>query len=133
MQKGCCVYVCKFDVYWRHICCNILSSMSANQGRNEVRCHPGQEASLAPPCSNLRSFGSKPTVLKKYLWHRLDISAPPAVIRRPHIGLAPWKVCPPCLLLNGLPKNLCLWRTVVLYNVCTPRQPWITNLQFLSH
>jgi len=29
------------------------------QGRNEARWRPGQEASLAPPCSNLRSFGSK--------------------------------------------------------------------------
>jgi len=26
------------------------------QGRNEVRWCPGQEAGLAPPCSNLRSF-----------------------------------------------------------------------------
>jgi len=32
------------------------------QGRNEVRWRPGQEASLALPCSNLRSFGSKCTV-----------------------------------------------------------------------
>jgi len=37
------------------------------QGRNEVRWCPGQEASLAPPCSNLMSFGSKCTVLKKVL------------------------------------------------------------------
>jgi len=35
---------------------------------NEVRWRPGQDASLAPPCSNLRSFGSKCTALK-YLWH----------------------------------------------------------------
>ena len=35
------------------------------QGRNEVRWRPGQEASSTPPCSNLRSFGSKCTVLKK--------------------------------------------------------------------
>jgi len=35
------------------------------QGRNEVRWRLGQEASLAPPCSNLRSFGSKFSVLKK--------------------------------------------------------------------
>jgi len=35
------------------------------QGRNEVRWRPGQEASLEPPFSNLRSFGSKCTVLKK--------------------------------------------------------------------
>ena len=32
------------------------------QGRHDVRWRPGQEASLAPPCSNLRSFGSKCTV-----------------------------------------------------------------------
>jgi len=35
-----------------------------NQGRNEVRWRPGQDASLAPPYSNLRSFGSECTVLK---------------------------------------------------------------------
>ena len=35
------------------------------QGRNEVRWRPRQEASLAPPCSNLRSFRTKYTVLKK--------------------------------------------------------------------
>jgi len=45
------------------ICCKTHHS----QGRNEARQHPGQEASLAPPCSNLRSFGSKCTVLKKVL------------------------------------------------------------------
>ena len=35
------------------------------QGRNEFRWRPGQEASLASTLSNLRSFGSKCTVLKK--------------------------------------------------------------------
>jgi len=35
------------------------------QGRNEIRWCQGQETSLAPPWSNLRSFGSKCTVLKK--------------------------------------------------------------------
>ena len=39
------------------------------QGRNKVRWHLGQEISLPPLCSNLRSFGSKCTVLKKCLWH----------------------------------------------------------------
>jgi len=34
---------------------------------NEVRWHPGQKASLALPCSNLRFFGSKCTVLNKLL------------------------------------------------------------------
>jgi len=28
-------------------------------GRNKVRWRPGQATSLAPPCSNLSSFGSK--------------------------------------------------------------------------
>ena len=37
------------------------------QGRTEARWRPGQEASLAPPCSNQRSFDSKCTVLKKLL------------------------------------------------------------------
>jgi len=32
------------------------------QERNEFRWRPGQEASLAPPCSNLSSFGSKSAV-----------------------------------------------------------------------
>ena len=36
---------------------------------------PGQEASLAPPCSNLRSFVSKCAVLKKvYLQHCWDMT-----------------------------------------------------------
>ena len=37
------------------------------QGRNEVRWRPGQKASLASLCSNLRSFGSKCTELQKVL------------------------------------------------------------------
>jgi len=32
---------------------------ACSQGRNEVTWRPGQEASLAPPYSHLRSFGSK--------------------------------------------------------------------------
>jgi len=37
------------------------------QGRNEVGWRLRKETSLAPLCSNLRSFGSKCTVLKKVL------------------------------------------------------------------
>jgi len=37
------------------------------QERNEVRWRPGQEASLAPPYSNLRRFGGKCTVLMNVL------------------------------------------------------------------
>jgi len=52
------------------------------QERNEVRWRLAKKTSLALPWSNLRSFGSKCTVLKKCLWHCCDF-LPPAVIRRP--------------------------------------------------
>jgi len=44
---------------------------------------PMQEASLEPPCSNLKSFGSKCTVLKKVLVTLLGLFGAPIVIRRP--------------------------------------------------
>jgi len=48
------------------------SVANANKGHsqwcNEVRWSPGQEASLVPTCSNLRSFGRKCTALKKVLY-----------------------------------------------------------------
>ena len=47
------------------------------QGRNEARWCPEQEASLAPPCSNLKSFGSKCTVLKKVLATLLGLFSAP--------------------------------------------------------
>ena len=61
------------------------------QGRNNVRWRPGQEASFEPPYSNLRPFGSKYTVLKRvgWMWHCWDLLAPPAVIRHSSIDLAP--------------------------------------------
>ena len=46
----------------------VLSTITTyEQGRSEVRWRPGQEASVAPPCVNLSSFGSKCTMLKKVL------------------------------------------------------------------
>jgi len=61
------------------------------QGRNEVRWRLGQEVSLASPCSNLRSFGNKCTVLKS----ACDIVVtfwPPTVIRgkRNCASFPPW-------------------------------------------
>ena len=50
-----------------------------------VRWRLGQEASLAPPCSNLRFFESKCTVLKKVLVTR------PVTRGTRH----PWKIPPP--------------------------------------
>jgi len=49
----------------------------AKTGRNEVRWCPGQEASLAPPCSKLRSFGSKRTVWKEVLVTLLGLFGDP--------------------------------------------------------
>ena len=61
------------------------------QGRNEVRWRPGQEASLAPSCSNLKPFGSKFTVFEEvqYLWHCWDFSPPT-------------ELCPPASLVTTL-------------------------------
>ena len=61
-----------------------------------VRRRQGQEASLAPPCSNLRLFGRKFAVLKKVLVKLLGFSAPLTVIRRPYNDPAPGELCPPC-------------------------------------
>jgi len=44
---------------------------------------PGARSSLAPQCSNLKSFESKCT-WRKNLWYCWDFSARLAVIRRPH-------------------------------------------------
>jgi len=53
------------------------------QGRIEVRCRLGQETSLAPPCSKLRSFGSKCAVLTKKTHTTVGIFRRSPVIRRP--------------------------------------------------
>ena len=71
------------------------------QGCDEDRQRLGQEASLAPPCSNLRSFGKKFTVLKKVLMKLLGLFvapsrhlASPAVIRCPHNHPGPGELSP---------------------------------------
>jgi len=51
------------------------------QGRNQIRQHPGQEASLVSPCLNLRSLGSN-CVLKKVLVTLFGLFGAPAVILR---------------------------------------------------
>jgi len=47
--------------------------IACTQWRNEVRWLSGQEASLAPPCSNLRSSRSKCAVLKEVLVTLLEL------------------------------------------------------------
>jgi len=61
-----------------------------DQGPNEVRWRPGQEASLTPPCSNLSSFESKCIALKKVLVTLLGF------FRARHSHSAPGELCPPC-------------------------------------
>jgi len=69
------------------------------QGRNEVRWRPGQEASLSTPCSNLRYFGSKCSVLKKVLVTILGLFGAPIVTRRPgnRTALATPRCAPVCM------------------------------------
>ena len=77
-------------IWFENVLLNVLGRLSFranllpnNQGCNEIRCHPGQEASLAPSFSNMSFFGSKCTVLKKVLVTLLGLCDAPAVIRRP--------------------------------------------------
>jgi len=44
---------------------------------------PGEEANLAPPCSNLRSFGANVLYWRKYLWHFWDFQALGELFRAP--------------------------------------------------
>jgi len=81
---------------YRVNCCCFFDAAYCSQGRYEVRWRPGHEASLAPPCSNLRSFGSKCIVLKKVLVTLLGLSAPLAVIQSPCSDSAPRELCPLC-------------------------------------
>ena len=89
--------------------------MINNQERNEVRWCPGQEASLAPPCSNLRSFGSKCTILKKVLSTLLGLLEPPqsfsnpTVVRSHHSDSAPGELCPSCPRRYAPVKNIVNW------------------------
>jgi len=76
--------------------CFARDTVACQQERNEVRWRPGQEASLAPPCSNLGSFGTKCTVLKKVLVTLLGLIGALAVIWRPHSDSASGEVYPPC-------------------------------------
>jgi len=56
---------------------NYILLLCCEQGRNEVRWRPEQEASVATPCSTLWSFGNKCTVLKKVLVTLLGLSGAP--------------------------------------------------------
>jgi len=60
-----------------------------NQGRNEVRWHPGHEASLAPPMFETELFRKKIYCIEESLWYCWDFLAPPRSHSAPHSDLAP--------------------------------------------
>jgi len=47
----------------------VFATAAVAAGRNEVRWHPGQDAGLAPPCSNLRSFRKKMFCIEEGICH----------------------------------------------------------------
>ena len=76
---------------------------------------------LVPPCSNLRSFGSKCAVLKKVLVTLLELfsalrghSAALAMIRRPRSDSAPGELWPPCPPLLRPCMDLDSWRRLII-------------------
>jgi len=59
------------------------------------RWRPGQETSLTPPCSNLRSFGSK-CVVEESTCDIVVTFRHPSVIGAPIVIRCPWNFRPPC-------------------------------------
>ena len=66
-----------------------LTVLTGEQGGNEVRWRQGQEASLPTPCSQMRFFESKCTVMKAVRVTLLGLPVPSTVILRPHSDSAP--------------------------------------------
>jgi len=87
-------------------------------GRNKVKCCLGQRTSLAPPCSNLRSFGSKCAeeestcdIVVTY-WHPHSDSVP----RELHLLAPPLlRLCPPTVLVER--QNLWIIASYVKWEV----------------
>jgi len=75
------------------------------QGCSKFKWRPVQEASLAPPSSNLRSFGSKCSVLKKVFVTLSGLFGAPIVIRRPG-NCAPLAPLVTTLLTGDLNKTI---------------------------
>ena len=74
---------------------NLYSAPHARDGtRLDGARHNKKVWSLAPPCSNLRSFRSKWTVLKKVLVTLLGLLGAPRSDSAPHDDSVPGKFCP---------------------------------------
>jgi len=79
--------------------CNVTNargSRDCTTGAQRGQMAPGQETNLAPPCSNVRSLGSKRAVEKSICDIVGTFGRPHAVIRRPHSDSAPGELRPPC-------------------------------------
>jgi len=82
----------------KHCCANearFLRLLPQQQGRNEIRWRPGQEASVAPPCSNPRSSGSKCTVLKNVFVTLLGLYGAPHSDWAPPLRFGARGIVPP--------------------------------------
>ena len=96
------------------------------QGRNKVGRRLGQKTSLALPCSNLRSFGSKCTVVKEVLMSLLWLFGPPQWFGvRGIVPLAP--LVTPLVMCN---KNRKIFRKETNFQVRTSRTsiPWTSGI-----
>jgi len=92
--------------------------------------HPGQEANLAPPCSNLRSLGSKCTALRK-VHVTLDFLAPSQSFGAPHSDSTPGELYPPCPpSLRPCDRINVSWFCQVLKKM--KQLLWQTNTSFLN-
>ena len=82
----------------RKFCC--FFSVCGNRGVTGLDGARAKKASLAPPCSNLRSFGSKSTVLKKVLVTFLEVFGARGIVPP---SLRPWAGN------ISHPRNPCRW------------------------
>ena len=116
---------------WRGLMILVVSTvvnerwLSYGQGHNEVRWSQGQETSLAPPCSNLRSFGNKFTVLKNVHVTILELFGAPAMIQGPPNDSASGELYPLSPSLRP-----CVWvQKAVTGSVCKLRHQCTQSVQ----
>ena len=124
----------QYDFAWLHILFPTFlfqhpdffkTLVRGTKGRNEVGCRPGQEKDLAPSCSNLSSFGSKCSVLKKvivtFLW---DFSVPSAMIGRPIVIQRPGNCVPLASLITPMGVPTGVNNRKYVREVCPPPQDY---------
>jgi len=99
--------------------------LPVQQGRNEDRWHPVQEATLAPPCSNLRSL----YCIEECTCGNVGIFGAPIVIRRPS-NCAPLPLSlRPCSAVRDSGVDLHDTRGVTRLNGARGKTPPCLNLR----